>query len=274
MDVIKVRLQTQNQLQRAGALGAAELPYKGFRHAFLKILREEGYFKGLMKGFTPSMLREASYSSLRMGLYDVMKGIVAPNAKTKDEFTLWQKLAAGMCSGAIGSSIANPTDLVKIRFQGYTPLKPNPYRHTFHAFATIYKEEKGFAGLYRGVTPNIVRAAVLTGAQLASYDHTKRVMLRSGYFQDNIVTHLSASVVSGLVTTTATNPFDVVKTRIMSDRASYSGPIDCFFKTVTREGPLALFKGWVPNYLRLGPHFIVSIPLYEFIRKNLGAGSL
>jgi hypothetical protein len=37
---------------------------------------------------TPSLMREASYSSLRMGLYDVMKGIVAPNAKTKDDFTL------------------------------------------------------------------------------------------------------------------------------------------------------------------------------------------
>lgn len=33
-------------------------------------------------------------------------------------------------------------------------------------------------------------------------------------------------------------------------------------------------KGWVPNYLRLGPHFIVSLPLAEFIRVKLGAESL
>jgi len=33
-------------------------------------------------------------------------------------------------------------------------------------------------------------------------------------------------------------------------------------------------KGWVPNYLRLGPHFIVSLPLAEFIRVKLGAESM
>jgi hypothetical protein len=28
----------------------SEMPYKGFQHAFVKIAREEGYFRGLMKG--------------------------------------------------------------------------------------------------------------------------------------------------------------------------------------------------------------------------------
>lgn len=30
-------------------------------------------------------------------------------------------------------------------------------------------------------------------------------------------------------------------------------------------------KGWTPNYLRLGPHFILSIPLYEQLRRLFGA---
>ena len=35
-----------------------------------------------------------------------------------------------------------------------------------------------------------------------------------------------------------------------------------------------LFRGWVPSYLRLGPHFIVALPLFEQARAALGLGYL
>jgi len=267
MDVIKVRLQTQNQLQ---AVRLSAQPYAGLFSAGGRIFHEEGV-RGLFKGITASMMREASYSSMRTGLYDYFKLLFAPNAKTKDDFLLWQKIAAGASSGVIGASIANPTDLVKIRFQSYTPTNPNPYRHTFQAFYRIWRQEGGFRALYRGVAPTSCRAAVLTGTQLSSYDHTKRLMLRSGYFADNASTHIIASIVCGLITTTATNPFDFVKTRIMADTTRYRSPLDCLVKSFRAEGPSCLFKGWLPNWLRLGPHFLVSLPLTEKIRRMLGA---
>jgi len=115
---------------------------------------------------------------------------------------------------------------------------------------------------------------VLTGAQLSSYDHSKRFLMTHDYFHDGVHTHLLASVISGLVATTAANPIDLLKTRMMCDRSRYSGPLDCFIKTVRMEGPQALLKGWVPNYLRLGPHFIISLPLLEAMRKFFGADSV
>ena len=52
MDVIKVRLQIQNQLAKVkGFHGHHAGEYKGFVHAFGKILREEGFGRGLMKGW-------------------------------------------------------------------------------------------------------------------------------------------------------------------------------------------------------------------------------
>lgn len=111
MDVVKVRLQLQNQLQ---SLDRGSQPYRGLSHAALKIAKEEGIARGLWKGITPSMLREASYSSMRIGLYDYFKGVVAPTGTGKEEFALWQKFVAGCASGMIGSSIATPTDLVKV----------------------------------------------------------------------------------------------------------------------------------------------------------------
>jgi hypothetical protein len=37
----------------------------------------------------------------------------------------------------------------------------------------------------------MLRAAVLTSSQLASYDHSKRLLIKSGYFHDNQTTHLT-----------------------------------------------------------------------------------
>ncbi len=49
------------------------------------------------------MLREASYSSLRLGLYDPIKELIAPNAQTKDDFQLHHKILAGAITGVIGA---------------------------------------------------------------------------------------------------------------------------------------------------------------------------
>ena len=280
LDVVKVALQTQSQLQTLVSSRSLydNARYHGTWDALRSIYREEGYRRGLMKGITASMLREATYSSLRMGLYDSIKILLAPRGTNKDQFTLTHKLIAGAGSGTIGSFISTPTDLVKIRFQSYSPKEKNPYRNTFEAFYRIVKEENGLRGLYRGATPNVFRAALLTSVQLSSYDQIKRMFIQSNYFRDSPSTHLLASFASGLITTTIVNPADMVKTRIMSERSGstrslYRSPLDCLRKTLLKEGLPSLMKGWLPNYLRIGPHSLVSIPLAEFIRTSLGADS-
>ncbi len=174
---------------------------------------------------------------------------------------------------------------VKIRFQSVWGGEPKPYSSTVHAFVDIYKTEGGLRGLYRGLSPTVVRASILTAAQLSSYDTCKRHMLRSGQFEDNVKTHLIASLVSGLVTSTVTNPVDVCKTRIMSDSKGtalivicfmfydspdmcvfpsdcrgrdtgfYKGPWHCVAHTFQAEGLRAFMKGWSASFARLGPHF-------------------
>jgi len=77
-----------------------------------------------------------------------------------------------------------------------------------------------------------------------------------------------------------TSPIDVVKTRIMNQKSvlldsthsdlPYKGAIDCLFRTVKAEGLLGLYKGFLPNALRLGPHTLLSFVVYEQLRKQFG----
>jgi hypothetical protein len=64
--------------------------------------------------------------------------------------------------------------------------------------------------------PVQARAAVLTSVQCAVYDGTKRWWMRASGMADGPATHLCASMLTGLATTTATTPVDVVKTNMFA----------------------------------------------------------
>ena len=66
------------------------------------------------------------------------------------------------------------------------------------AFLRIPKEE-GFAGFYKGLGPSVQRAAVINGCGIASYDHTKQVVLKVTGQTEGLVPQVIGSLVSGLI---------------------------------------------------------------------------
>ena len=50
----------------------------------------------------------------------------------------------------------------------------------------------------------------------------------------------------------------------------YKSAIDCFLQTLRSEGALGLYKGFVPNWMRIGPHTIVTFFVFEQLRKLVG----
>lgn len=77
-----------------------------------KVAKEEGVVS-LWKGVNAAWLREASYTSLRLGLYEPCKVMVgAGDPKTA---TFFGKFLAGSLAGALGSIAGNPFDVLKVR---------------------------------------------------------------------------------------------------------------------------------------------------------------
>ncbi|KAI8928184.1 mitochondrial carrier domain-containing protein [Entophlyctis helioformis] len=293
VDTIKVRLQLQGEpvgypaagtgaqatTATASTAAQAAVPkkYNGFLRGMATVVREEGV-GGLYKGISASLLREGTYSTIRIGLYEPFKNALATATTGRDEppraDPLWKKVVAGGAAGAVGSAIANPTDLLKVRMQASTGKLPAG--GVLRLAADVFRAE-GLRGLYRGVGPNTQRAIVLTGTQLPSYDHFKHLLLASGYFSEGVATHFVCSMFAGLVCATTTSPIDVVKARYMNQKygpdgvgLKYSSTFDCFRKTVQGEGFMALYKGWFPQWMRIGPHTIVTFMILEQLRKLAG----
>ena len=199
IDVVKIRLQLQGE---GKCSLISKQSKKGIGRMFVSIIHEEGVL-ALWKGVVPSLLREITYSSIRLGAYEPVRNLLSTsmggNSHEAKDISLWTKLFAGAVSGAVGSGLANPIDLVKVQQQAMTGFNPkiNNYR-TFNMLHEIYQEQ-GVRGLFRGVVPTIKRAALLTATQLGTYDHIKQFLLRSSYFDEGISLHFSSGSIAGLV---------------------------------------------------------------------------
>ena len=52
---------------------------------------------------------------------------------------------------------------------------------------------------------------------------------------------------------------------------AYKGSIDCLQQTISKEGFLALYKGFLPVWIRMAPWSLTFWLSFEEIRKLLGA---
>jgi solute carrier family 25 oxoglutarate transporter 11 len=115
IDVVKTRMQLAGEL--SGAHGAP--PSSSSKRGLLSVARllaaNEGP-RAFYRGLTASILREALYSSTRMGLYEPFKELFAPGVQASD-LSLHVRILAGGFAGAFGALVSNPTDLVRVRMQ-------------------------------------------------------------------------------------------------------------------------------------------------------------
>ncbi|XP_057490265.1 mitochondrial uncoupling protein 5-like [Actinidia eriantha] len=300
LDLIKVRMQLQGEntvpnpnhhihtLRPAYAFNSAAAAAPGTLHipppapaakagpvsVGIKIFQTEGV-PALFSGVSATVLRQTLYSTTRMGLYEVFKQKWSdPNSGT---LSLGRKIAAGLVAGGIGAAVGNPADVAMVRMQadGRLPASERRnYKSVFDAITRMSKQE-GITSLWRGSSLTVNRAMIVTASQLASYDQFKETILEKGLMKDGLGTHVTASFAAGFVAAVASNPVDVIKTRVMNMRVEpgttppYNGALDCALTTIKAEGPMALYKGFIPTISRQGPFTVVLFVTLEQVRKVL-----
>ncbi len=171
-------------------------------------------------------------------------------------------------SGFLGGIAGNPADVLNVRMQhdmALTPERRRNYKNAVDGLIRMSREE-GWRSLFRGVWPNSMRAVLMTSSQLASYDGFKRMLLEKANLEDDLTTHLTASFMAGFVATTVCSPVDVIKTRVMSAKHNES-LLELLRKTIANEGVGWMFRGWVPSFVRLGPHTIATFLFLEQHKK-------
>ncbi|KAF1941994.1 mitochondrial carrier [Clathrospora elynae] len=231
---------------------------------FGHVIKSDGA-SGLYKGISAAQLRQLTYSMTRFGVYEALKDRVT-TAETKPSFLTLVGMAS--ISGFAGGVVGNPGDILNVRMQHDAALpkeKRRGYKHAIDGVIRMSREE-GVASLWKGVWPNSSRAVLMTVGQLATYDGFKRVLLNNTSLSDNLTTHFTASFMAGFVATTICSPVDVIKTRVMSSSESV-GLVKTVSDIMKAEGFRWMFKGWVPSFIRVGPHTVLTFLFLEQHKK-------
>lgn len=212
-----------------------------------------------------------TYSTTRFGVYGELKTYLGSKNSTPNSPVFLISIAC--VSGFAGGVVGNPADIINVRMQrdkALPPVERRGYRNAFDGLIRLVRDE-GVHSLFRGVWPNSVRALLMTASQLASYDTFKQALRKHLGMGDTLVTHFSASFLSGFVATTICSPADVIKTRVMSANPADGGHkkgIMVFIKEIfQKEGFRWMFRGWIPSFMRLGPHTIATFLFLEQHKK-------
>ncbi|XP_068980323.1 mitochondrial 2-oxoglutarate/malate carrier protein-like [Bombus flavifrons] len=232
------------------------------------ILKNEGAL-ALYAGLSAGLLRQASYTTTRLGTYEWLSQLISKDSQPN----FIMKVLIGCTAGCVGAFVGTPAEVALIRMtaDGRLPIaERRNYKNAFNALVRIVKEE-GFLALWRGTIPTMGRAMVVNAAQLASYSQSKEMLLNTGYFENNITLHFVSSMISGLVTTAASMPVDIAKTRIQNmkivdGKPEFKGAVDVIIQVCRNEGIFSLWKGFFPYYARLGPHTVLTFVFVEQMR--------
>lgn len=256
LDLLKVHLQTQ----QSGKTGLIQMG--------VKVFKSDGVF-GLYNGLTASLLRQLTYSLTRFGIYETVKKQVEVPGRS---MAFYEKVLLGGIAGLAGGFVGTPADLINVRMQNDVKLPPAERRNYKHAIDGLYQvvKHEGPLKLMNGATMASSRATLVTIGQISFYDQFKVLLMSTGFFIDNIVTHFTASFLAGGVATLLTMPLDVMKTRMMNaPPGTYSSLLACA-KDIGKNGPSGFFKGFVPAFVRLGPHTIITFIFFEQLRLRFG----
>ncbi|EDQ88172.1 uncharacterized protein MONBRDRAFT_9512 [Monosiga brevicollis MX1] len=154
-----------------------------------------------------------------------------------------------------------PIDVVKVRMQMQGADGTRQFNGLLDAGLKTAQKE-GIGALWKGLPPALVR-------------QVKQQLIKHELIVPGTVSGvLISSLASGLLCALTTSPLDVVKSRVMGQPVGanghgllYSGMVDCFVKSVRNEGILSLYKGFLPNWGRLGPRGVICFVTMEMLNK-------
>ncbi|TFK57698.1 mitochondrial carrier [Heliocybe sulcata] len=262
LDLTKVRMQT---LSHSGG------PKRPSTFAVLRYSIAESGFRSLYTGLTASLMRQMSYSLVRLGSYEKIKYALASDGTA----SATKLVAAAALAGGLGGIAGNPADILLVRMTSDSvrpPEKRYGYRNALQGLVRLVGDE-GIPGLARGLVPNVTRAVLMNVSQVGSYDFFKSALLShripvvNYQMRDNLLCHFTASTLAGTVATTVCSPADVIKSRLMAMSGKVS-PIDVLKESLRNEGPVFLFKGWTPAFIRLVPNTILMFVFFEQLKKQ------
>ncbi|KAI6676283.1 hypothetical protein NL676_037079 [Syzygium grande] len=241
-----------------------------------RIVREEG-FRAFWKGNLVTIAHRLPYSSVNFYTYEQYKkflhmipGVESYRGNTSTELCI--QFVGGGLAGMTAATATYPLDLVRTRLAAQTNVIY--YRGIWHALRTISSEE-GLLGLYKGLGATLLSVCPTIAISFSVYE-TLRSSWRSHRPDDSFVAvSLACGSLSGIASSTATFPLDLVRRRKQLEGAGgrariyQTGIFGTLKHIVQNEGFRGLYRGILPEYYKVVPGVGICFMTYEALKMLL-----
>ncbi|KII95460.1 hypothetical protein PLICRDRAFT_34331 [Plicaturopsis crispa FD-325 SS-3] len=164
VEMYKVRMQ--------GQYGDAS--DKRLRVIISEMWSEWGFRRGVMRGYWVTVAREIPAYA---GFYTAFEFSKRKFSKSYgDSLPVWTLLASGATGGIAYWLACYPLDVVKSRVQlRTTPPTGTPVQYIAHELKAIVAES-GFTGLFRGLSPSLIRSIPAAASTFAAFELTREYL--------------------------------------------------------------------------------------------------
>jgi len=268
LDVVKTRVQ----LQTGPAVPGGADHYNGMVDCFRKIIKNEG-FSRLYRGINAPILMEAPKRATKFAaneswgkFYRDTFGVAKMNQSLS--------VLTGATAGATESFVVVPFELVKIRLQDRASA--GKYNGMVDCVTKIIKTE-GPLALYNGLESTMWRHILWNAGYFGCIFQVRALLPKADNKKTQTMYDLLSGATGGTVGTIVNTPMDVVKSRIQNSPKiagsvpKYNWAWPALGTVMKEEGFAALYKGFLPKVLRLGPGGGILLVVYtgvmDFFRK-------
>lgn len=249
LDVIKTRIQLQT-----GTAAAGSEAYTGMLDCFQKIVKTEG-FSRLYRGISAPILMEAPKRATKFAANDEW-GKVYRKMFGVDKMNQSLSVLTGATAGATESFVVVPFELVKIRLQD--KASAGKYNGMVDCVVKTVKNE-GPLTLYQGLESTMWRHILWNAGYFGCIFQVRQLLPKAETNRGKMVNDLISGAIGGTIGTVVNTPLDVVKSRIQNTPKvpgqipKYNWAFPSVVTVFREEGFGALYKGFLPKVLRLGP---------------------
>ena len=269
LDVVKTRVQLQT------GKGVGEDAYSGMLDCFRKIIAKEGPSR-LYRGITAPILMEAPKRATKFAANDEWGKFYRKLFGTP-QINQQLSILTGASAGATEAFVVVPFELVKIRLQD--KAQAHKYSGMLDVVQKVIRQE-GILALYQGLESTMWRHILWNAGYFGCIFQVRSLLPKTSDKKGRIVNDLISGTVGGTVGTILNTPMDVVKSRIQNAPKvaggfrKYNWAWPSLGLVMREEGFAALYKGFVPKVLRLGPGggilLVVFTGVMDFFRKMRG----
>lgn len=218
------------------------------------------------RGLAASLFNEVGSMGVQFGITAMFNNLIL-GSETRP-LTTEEELGSAFAGGAVAALFTSPVELVMIQQQKYGGS-------VFHTTKNVaQKYGLGSAGVFRGLTPAMMRDSIYVGGMLGVTPVIQKFILANTDWGTSGAGFV-ASLVGGIFAGGVSAPLDTIKTCMQGDlgQKEYKGPWDATRSLFAQEGIKRFFNGAVWRIINITGTILIAnecrnqLPPYMFPDK-------